>query len=90
MLGMKAGASVGYSSPPVCPVVAWAGGWRIGIGIIGIMGIIGSLLISAPKRTIRRDMLFMKMEQKVAAHKRFYASDAVGVFIVNDMQRETK
>lgn len=28
----------------------------------GIMGIIGSLLISAPKRTIRRDMLFMKME----------------------------
>ncbi len=47
-------------------------------------------MISAPKRTLRRDMLFMKMEQKVVAHKRFYASDAVGIFIARDIQQETK
>ena len=51
----------------------------------GLIGVIGSLLMSAPKRTLRRDMLFMKMEQKVSAHKRFYASDAVGIFIAQDM-----
>ncbi len=56
----------------------------------GVLGIIGSLMISAPKRTLRRDMLFMKMEQKVSAHKRFYASDAVGIFIARDIQQETK
>ena len=27
-----------------------------------LIGIVGSLLISAPKRTLRRDMLFMKMD----------------------------